>query len=155
MFFFLCIILILFTLHCNAWTWFIRWFYPGFTISLWTTSILEETDSSSFVSSTAKSSDFQLFSFITSQNILSISSSNSRDLCYFSFSLVAVSFWNNVSTRCHCSNKRLSSVLFCTSSWVVLGCYLCNNYAFVIQNSILGLLQCRYVPKCCPYCFEF
>ena len=46
----------------------------------------------------------------------------------FSSSLVAGSLWNNVLTCCSCSNQRPSSVLFCTSFWVVLGCYLCNNY---------------------------
>ena len=49
-------------------------------------------------------------------------------LVLFLSSLVAGSLWNNVRTRCSCSNKRLSSVLFCISSWVVLGCYLCNHY---------------------------
>ena len=46
----------------------------------------------------------------------------------FSSSLVAGSLWINVHTCFSCSNKRPSSVLTCTISWVVLSCYLSNNY---------------------------
>ena len=64
-------ILKLFSLFCKAWNRFLRWFFLGFWLSLWTTSILEETNHSSFVSLAAKSSGFQLFSSITFQNIFS------------------------------------------------------------------------------------
>ena len=73
----------IFTLCCKERTLLNRWFSPGFTFSLWTPSILEETNRSSFVSFAAKSSDFQLFYCITFQNILLNLSSTPRDPCSF------------------------------------------------------------------------
>ena len=80
---FLFSILKLFTLCCKEQTLCNRWFSPGFTFSLWTPLILEETDLSSFVSFSAKASGFQLFSFITFQNIMLNFSSTHQDLCSF------------------------------------------------------------------------
>ena len=93
------------------------------------TSIHEETDRSSFVSSAAQSTGFQLFSFITSWRSSWTFPQIPETFVLFSSSLVAGSLWNNVHTCCSCSNKRPFSILFCTSSWVVLGCYLCKNYS--------------------------
>ena len=80
---FLFSILKLFTLFCKERTLLNRWFSPDFTFSLWTPLILEEIYHSSFVFFAAQSSGFQLFFFITFQNILLNSSSTPRYPCSF------------------------------------------------------------------------
>ena len=123
-------ILKLFTLYWNSLTWFIRLLFPGFTFLLKTTLILiwkrivpplspllQNPPASSYSpSSSTRISSWQ-FPWIP------------KIFVPFSSYLVAGSLCNNVHTHCICSNKCPSSVLFfCTSSWVVLCCYLCNNY---------------------------
>ena len=67
--------------------------FSWFHFSQWTPSILEETDRSSFVFFAAKSSGFQLFSFITFENILLKSSWTSRDPCSFLILFGSSSLW--------------------------------------------------------------
>ena len=125
---FLCTILILFTLHFNAWTWFIRCF---FLVSRFQceqhrylrkrsvpplSPLLQKPPASSYSPLSPPRISSQHPPLIPKIYVLFLSS------------LVAGSLWKDVRTRFSFSNKCFSLVLFCTSSWVVLGCYLCNNY---------------------------
>ena len=101
---------------------------------LWTTSMLEETDHLSFVSSTKKSSSFQLSSSTTSQNIILTVLRRPEIFVPFLSSLEAGSPWNNGHARCSCSNTCPSTVLLCNPFWAVLGGYVCNNYQLALYT---------------------
>ena len=118
-------ILKLFTLNCNVSIWL---FFPGFTfhceqhwyLRKWivppSSPLLQNPPASSYnpPSSPSRINSWQF------PQIIEI-------FVLFLSSLIAGSLWNNVLTCCSCNNKH-PSVLFCSSTWVVLSCYFCKNY---------------------------